>query len=88
MLFRSDVPTGRRPQLVNPRFADAFEPPRYQAVRADKFRCHFQYLMATDRPTRLDYFALTAGSQPFGRRTQALDSVKDYRGFTLLGGPR
>lgn len=83
-----DVPPHRRPRLVNPRFAEAFDPARYQAVRSDKFRCHFQYLMATDRPTRLDYFALTAGSQSLRQRTQALGSVTDYRAFTLFGGPR
>ncbi len=83
-----DVPAHRRPRLLNPRFADAFDPARYQAVRADKFRCHFQYLMATDRPTRLDYFALTAGSRSLWQRTQGLDSVADYRALTLFGGPR
>jgi hypothetical protein len=83
-----DVPAPRRPRLLNPRFAEAFDPARYRAVRSDKFRCHFQYLMATDRPSRLDYFALTAGGLSLRQRTQSLEVVTGYRGFTLFGGPR
>jgi hypothetical protein len=67
-----------RPKLLSPRFAEMFGPGEYQALRKDKFRMHFQYLMASERKTEYDYFAITAGAVPLGERFRALEGVKDY----------
>jgi hypothetical protein len=67
-----------RPKLLSPRFAAMFGPGEYQALRKDKFRMHFQYLMASAQKTEYDYFAITAGAVPLGERFQALEGVKGY----------
>ena len=77
-----------RPQLVNPKFAQAFGPERYQEIRRDKFRCHFQYLMAGERPTAFDLFSLVAGARSFRERTRSLGSVRDFQQFRLRKVPR
>jgi hypothetical protein len=38
------------PKRLSPRFAQSFSPGRYRAIKRDKYRCHFQYLMATELP--------------------------------------
>ena len=73
----------RRPQLINPRFAQAFAPDRYQAIRKDKFRCHFQYLMAGERPAAWDLFSVVAGRQRFATRIAPLGSVRGFGQFKL-----
>jgi pimeloyl-ACP methyl ester carboxylesterase len=78
---------GAPPKLLNPRFAQHFTPATYQAVRRDKFRCHFQYLMATECPGDYDYFALTAGPLTLAQRHAERPSVTDFRQFQRLGGP-
>jgi pimeloyl-ACP methyl ester carboxylesterase len=67
-----------RPKLLSPRFAAMFGPSEYQALRKDKFRMHFQYLMASAQKTEYDYFAITAGAVTLGERFQALEGVKGY----------
>jgi hypothetical protein len=68
-----------RPKLLSPRFAEMFGPGEYLALRNDKFRMHFQYLMASQRKTEYDYFAITAGALALETRFQALEGVKGYR---------
>lgn len=66
MLLLDNLPLERRvdrPKLVSPRFVKMFHPLEYAKIRRDKFRVHFQYLMAADLPTDYDYFRLTAGSR-------------------------
>jgi hypothetical protein len=75
------------PKLLNPRFAQLFTPATYHAVRSDKFRCHFQYLMATEITGAYDYFAITAGPSRLAERYAALPSVAGFRKFQTLGGP-
>ncbi|MGZ5784658.1 MAG: hypothetical protein ACXWJM_01970 [Ramlibacter sp.] len=74
----SDGALADRPKLLSPRFAEMFGPAEYRALRKDKFRMHFQYLMAAKRKTEYDYFAITAGAVPLGARFQALEGVKGY----------
>ncbi len=76
-----------RPQLLNPRFADLFSQDSYRALRADHFRCHFQYLMAGELQTDYDYVAMTAGPLSLAQRHLGRASVTDFRGFQLWGGP-
>jgi hypothetical protein len=52
-----------RPQVASPRFHLMFEPEQYARIVKNKRRMHMQYLMAGQRPTVYDYFAITAGPQ-------------------------
>jgi hypothetical protein len=78
---------GYRPQLLNPRFAQQFSEDSYRALRADHFRCHFQYLMTGEHETDYDYVAMTAGPLSLAQRHHGRGSVTDFRGFQLWGGP-
>ena len=53
------------PKLLNARFHRQFAPERYRTVRRDRFRIHFQYLMAAETTGGFDYFEATTGPQPF-----------------------
>jgi hypothetical protein len=75
------------PKLLNPRFAQLFSATRYQHVRRDKFRCHFQYLMASEVAGSYDYFAITAGPQSLAQRHASLNGVRDFKQFQCFGGP-
>jgi hypothetical protein len=68
-----------RPKLLSPRFADMFDAADYAAIRRDRFRCHFQYLMASRKSVPYDYFAITAGNQTLAGRYQSMPSVTDYK---------
>lgn len=84
------APDARRaggPKRLSPRFAQCFEAGRYAAIRRDKYRCHFQYLMAVDRPGGYDYFAMTAGPRTLAQRFAALPSVDRFVDFQCFGGP-
>jgi len=87
-MWRGDkADAAHRPKLVNPRFAQLFSPTGYAGVRADKFRCHFQYLMATELPGDYDFFALTAGPFSLAARHAQVSSAIGFRLFQCWGGP-
>jgi pimeloyl-ACP methyl ester carboxylesterase len=73
-----------RPKLLSPRFAEMFDPDDYAAIRRDRFRCHFQYLMASKKPVPFDYFAITAGDQTLAYRFRASASVTNYKGLRFF----
>ncbi len=73
------------PKLLSPRFAALFSPDSYRAIRRDRFRLHFQYLMAGERAGDYDYTAITAGPLTLGARHATLASVDDFRQFRLFG---
>ena len=73
-----------RPKLLSPRFAEMFEPSDYAAIRSDKFRIHFQYLMASSKPVSYDYFAMTAGAMTLAERFGAHQSIKGYKAFQIF----
>lgn len=75
------------PKRLSPRFAQSFLPERYRLIRRDKYRCHFQYLMATERPAAFDYFSVTAGPLRLVDRFAAQPSVMGFRDFQCFGGP-
>ena len=75
------VPHLDRPKLLSPRFADMFEAPAYATLRRDRFRIHFQYLMASERAVPYDFFAITAGHQTLAQRFADLPSVTGFKGF-------
>lgn len=73
-----------RPRVMNPRFAESFSPEAYRMLRADYFRCHFQYLMAGERATDYDYLAMTSGPQSLLQRHQGRSSAAGFRRFRLF----
>jgi hypothetical protein len=75
------------PKRLSPRFAQLFDPPAYRSLRRDKYRCHFQYLMASQLPGAYDYFAITAGPQSLVGRYAGTPGVEDFIDFQTFGGP-
>ena len=73
-----------RPKLLSPRFAEMFEPSDYAAIRQDKFRIHFQYLMASLKLVSYDYFAITAGAITLAQRFSAHEGVRGYAGLRIF----
>lgn len=76
------------PKRVSPRFAQCFSAATYRIVRGDKYRCHFQYLMAVERPGLYDYFAISAGPDRLFARFAAQTAVTTFDNFRCFGGPR
>lgn len=76
------------PRRLSPRFAQSFSAVRYGLIRRDKYRCHFQYLMATELPAAFDYFTVTAGPETLIERFGSHPSVTGFRDFQCFGGPR
>jgi hypothetical protein len=68
----------KAPKLLSPKFADMFEPVHYRALRKDKLRMHFQYLMASDRAVAYDFFLITAANQTLALRYAQAKSVDHY----------
>ena len=75
--------TGQRPhkapKLLSPRFAEMFEAAQYRALRKDKFRMHFQYLMASERAVDYDFYLITATDQTLSQRFAQLPGVTNYK---------
>jgi pimeloyl-ACP methyl ester carboxylesterase len=67
-----------RPKLLSPRFAEMFDRQEYACLRRDKFRMHFQYLMAAPKPAEYDYFRITAGKLTLKARFAHAPSVTDF----------
>jgi hypothetical protein len=67
------------PKLLSPRFAQMFDEGYYHELKRDKFRMHFQYLMAAHKPAEYDYFRITAGARTLAQRFAHLESVTNYR---------
>lgn len=69
------------PRLLSPRFAALFSPATYADIKRDRFRLHFQYLMASELPGEYDYTAITAGPLTLGQRFADQPSVDDFVQF-------
>lgn len=67
------LPATGSPKLRNARFYRQFTPARYRVVRRDRFRIHFQYLMAAETAGGFDYIEATAGPLPFHELASAAD---------------
>jgi hypothetical protein len=78
------VAVADRPKLLSPRFADMFDADDYAAIRRDRFRCHFQYVMASKKAVAFDYFAITAGAQTLAHRFRNSPGVTDFKGLRLF----
>ena len=70
-----------RPKLLSPRFAEMFDAATYATLRRDRFRIHFQYLMASERQVPYDFFAITAGDQTLTQRFAESPSITNFNGF-------
>jgi hypothetical protein len=68
-----------RPKLLSPRFAQMFDSEAYAALKRDKFRMHFQYLMASPAPAGYDYFRITGGAATLAERFADAASVGNYQ---------
>ncbi len=73
------------PRLLSPRFAEMFSAARYAEIRRDRFRLHFQYLMAGERVADYDYTAIVTGPLTLGERFAGQPSVSDFRQFRPFG---
>ncbi|MFK7851408.1 MAG: hypothetical protein AB8D78_10560 [Akkermansiaceae bacterium] len=51
----------RRPQQYPVRIHKMFSPKKYEIIKKDIFRIHFQYVMAGEQQTDYDFFAITGG---------------------------
>jgi hypothetical protein len=78
---------GASPKRLSPRFAEQFTPETYRKLRRDKYRCHFQYLMAFEKPGGYDYFAISAGPMSLRARFASQASIEDFRLLQRFGGP-
>ena len=74
-----------RPKLLSPRFAEMFDSASYLAIRRDKLRMHFQYLMAGSKAASYDFFAITAGASTLADRFKSEESVQRYTGLQIFG---
>ncbi|MBS1302847.1 hypothetical protein [Loktanella sp. SALINAS62] len=61
-------PDQKWPLIVSAAFTQTLSPARWQELRWQFFRLHFQYLCAFDRPGDYDYFRITAGPMTLGTR--------------------
>jgi len=59
------------PQVISPRFHTLFSANTYRGMRRNKHQLHTQYLMATEKAGRYDYFAITAGPMALADRFPA-----------------
>ena len=84
---RASATVWNAPKRLSPRFAQLFDPASYQVIRRDKYRCHFQYLMASQLPGAYDYFAITAGALTLAERHASMPDVENFRDFQMFGGP-
>lgn len=75
-----------RPKLLSPKFSEIFHSTEYAAICSNRFRVHFQYLMAGSKIGIYDYFAITSGSETLSQRFQEYASVRDYSAFKLFNG--
>ena len=83
-----DAGAGATFKLLNPRFASLFDARDYAALKRDKFKLHFQYVRATDKPGAYNYFEITAGPRTLAQRFSELPGVTNFNRFRLRGGQR
>lgn len=74
-----------RPKLLSPRFAQMFrQDADYRNLRRDKFRMHFQYLMAAQTAMEYDYFGITGAAHTLAQRFARSPSVNGYEELHLF----
>ena len=78
-------PLPDHPKLLSPKFAEMFDAAGYGLLKSDKFRMHFQYLMASAKPVEYDYFRITAGARTLQERYAHLPSVVNFTTLRPFG---
>jgi hypothetical protein len=71
------------PKLLSPRFQTLFSNQAYRALKRDRFRLHFQYLMASPIAGHYDYFLITAGDKRLAKYFDELSSVIGFTGISF-----
>jgi pimeloyl-ACP methyl ester carboxylesterase len=71
------------PKLLSPRFQTLFTPQDYRKLKRDRFRLHFQYLMAAPISGSYDYFWITAGPQRLSSVFQDMPSVVNFKASSM-----
>ena len=82
--IRNEKGHQNRPKLLSPRFAKMFGVAQYTAIKRDKLRMHFQYLMAGSITADYDFFAITGGATTLSDRYTAEASVNNYKGLQVF----
>ena len=72
------------PKILSPRFQILFSENDYRELKRDRFRLHFQYLMAAPISGIYDYFWITAGPQ---RLANIFKDVPTVENFQAIGMP-
>ena len=67
------------PKLLSPRFQTLFTKEGYRQLKRDRFRLHFQYLMAAPLVGTYDYFWITAGPQRLVKIFQEMLPVQNFQ---------
>ena len=85
------VPPYRGPRLLSPRFAQLFSAERWLQIRPDKYRVHFQYLLAGEQADPSgqgwDFFEVVAGPRPLSMALGGRPSAGPWRPFRRFGDP-
>ena len=66
------------PKLINAKFHEIMPPEKFARRTRDWMELHFQYIMATARPSDYDYFAITAGPETLAERFARRPSIRDF----------
>lgn len=73
-------PGAPRPLAHSPRIHTLFSAQRYEALKRDRLRLHFQYLMAGEKLGEYDFFAIACGpvalSERFAHRADTAESAQ------------
>ncbi|WP_157217726.1 hypothetical protein [Flavisphingomonas formosensis] len=69
------------PKMISALFREAMPAEVYAHGNHDWARIHFQYVMAREKPSVLDYFAITAGPQSLHDRFAGMTSIRDFTRF-------
>jgi hypothetical protein len=73
-------PGAPRPLAHSPRIHTLFSAQRYEALKRDRLRLHFQYLMAGEKLGEYDFFAIACGpvalSERFAHRADTAESTQ------------
>ena len=78
-------PADPKPKLLSLPIGEVFTPETFRRTLRRRLLClHFQYLMATERPTPLDYFLITAGPITLAERFVSFASRESFAKFRLF----
>lgn len=68
-----------KPKVLSARFFKMLDHAEYRSLKKDRFKLHFQYLMAGTQKIDYDYFQITSGDKTLAARFEHLPSVTGCR---------